>query len=481
MLLKQEYYADEVWPGWLNDIRNSPHRAIFLHGVMGSELYDRQRRDTLWLDTGIWHEVDNLAFLNVTPQGGVDGPGQFIYARSTVNLPVFGDHYADCFAGIGWGRFNFDWRDGIGIEAQRLALFLRSLRTDGQPLRFVTHSMGGCVLLRMLASTREFDDAIERIVFCAPPFWGALKPIRVIEDGTGTPADWLISNATLRQSAVSMPGLFNLLVAPREYWPTQVPGLDAALKYPVRTGQDLYRAASWTNPYRLDLRDPLLRFSYSGYQFTRLQAQDVAQRFASRTVVIVGLNGRTDYAALMGPGGWTLHSQPPPAPGKLSNGDGTVLFQASLLPGLPTTCYHAYVPPEREDTHSDLVNLPEVINAILTALTGGSLASSGLVPYADFLPTIDWSLEVEQAPEPGPTENLGYLERARLRARLPLAQWGPSLDPGGNDDRLFHATRQSAFKVLHGADLRTEAGRLGVSYRFLADHIRDLLLPVLSG
>ena len=174
MLLKHDYYAQEVWPGWLNDIRNSARRAVLLHGVMGSELYDRQRRDTLWVDTGLWHETDNLAFDRLSPEGSVDSQGQFVYARSTVNLPVLGEHYGDYLVSVGLGRFNFDWRDSVAIEAQRLRLFLLKLREDGQPLHFVTHSMGSCVLLRLLATTREFDDAIGHIVFCAPPFWLSL-------------------------------------------------------------------------------------------------------------------------------------------------------------------------------------------------------------------------------------------------------------------------------------------------------------------
>jgi len=482
MLLKHDFYAQEVWPGWLNDIRNSPRRAILLHGAMGSELYDRQRRDTLWVDTGLWHETDNLAFERLTPEGSVDSQGQFVYARSTVNLPVLGEHYGDYLVGVGLGRFNYDWRDSLAIEAQRLRLFLLKLREDGQPLSLVTHSMGGCVLLRMLATTRELDDAIGRIVLCAPPLWGALKPLRIIEDGSGTPADWLIRNATLREAAASLPGLFNLLPAPREVWPTRLPGLDAPLQYPVRSGEDLYRRDSWSNVHRPELRDALLRFARSHFELLRAQALDVARRFAGRLTIIVGLNGKTDYAARRDMAGdWTVHSLPRAAPQKLANGDGTVLLQSSMLPGLPTDAYWAYVPPVREDSHGGLVNEPQVINAIRSALAGEPLTRSGLTPYADFIHAIDWSQEAVQAPQPAPQEHLDYQERARLRSRVPLAAWGPQLNPGGEDDRLFHATRQSALKVLGGADLRAEARRLGVSYRFLAEHLQSLLAPALFG
>ncbi|MBF5046451.1 alpha/beta fold hydrolase [Aggregicoccus sp. 17bor-14] len=482
MLLKQDFYAQEVWPGWLNDIRNSARRAILLHGTMGSELYDRQRKDTLWVDTGLWHEVDNLAFDRLSPEGSVDCQGQFVYARSTVNLPVLGEHYGDYLVSVGLGRFNYDWRDSLAIEAQRLRLFLLELRKDGKPLHFVTHSMGGCVLLRLLATTREFDDAIGHLVFIAPPFWGALKPLRVIEDGNGTPADWLIRNAVLRESAASLPGLFNLIPAPAEVWPTRLPGLATALQYPVRTGEDLYRRSSWTNLYRPELRDTLLRFARSHYELTRAKALDVAQRFSSRITVIVGLNGKTEHAAQRDASGdWTVHSLPRAPAGKLSNGDGTVLLQSSLLPGLPTSCYWAYVPPVREDSHGGLPNEPLVINAIRSVFANMPLDRSGLVPWDRFIGDIDFGPEAAGAPPPAPLQDLDYQERARMRTKVPVAEWGEQLNPGGEDDRLFHATRQSALKVLGGADLRTEAARLGVSYRFLLEHLQSLVAPALFG
>jgi hypothetical protein len=334
----------------------------------------------------------------------------------------------------------------------------------------------------MLATTREFDDDIEHIVFCAPPFWGALKPLRVIEDGNGTPADILISNATLRESAASLPGLFNLLVAPEDSWPTSLPGLAPRLQYPVRGGGDLYRPDAWTNNYRWELRADLLRFTRSYYEVNRTQAQDVVTRLGTRITVIVGLNGKTDYAARTDDDGeWLIHTLPNPPRGKLSNGDGTVLFQSSVLPGLPTTAYWALVPPVREDTHGGLVNEPVVINAIRSALAGQPLSTSGLTPYAEFIQDIDWSHETAGTPTPGPFEHLDYQERARLRAKTPLSRWGPALNPHGDDDRLFHATRQSALKVLNGADLRSEAARLGQSYRFLAEHLQTFIAPVLFG
>ena len=115
-----------------------------------------------------------------------------------------------------------------------------------------------------LADTHQFDDKIGKIIFCAPPFHGALKPIRVIEDGNGTPIDLIISNSILRQSAATMQGLFQLLVAPVGSWITEISNqgdVVATLEHPIRTDNSLYRAGAWTNRERLDLRDKILQFA----------------------------------------------------------------------------------------------------------------------------------------------------------------------------------------------------------------------------
>lgn len=72
---------------------------------MGSELYDDAVKDTVWVDSGIFHEVDNLEVEQLTPDGLVDSQGQKIYARSTVNLPALGEHYGPFLRGVSPGRF----------------------------------------------------------------------------------------------------------------------------------------------------------------------------------------------------------------------------------------------------------------------------------------------------------------------------------------------------------------------------------------
>lgn len=287
MLRKHEFYEAAVWPRWLQEVRQSPNRVILLPGIMGSELYDRQDHDTIWVDTGVWHEVDNLAFETLAPDGAVDSQEQFVYARSTVNPPVIGDPYDSVRRALRAGRFSYDWRESIPIEARRLGLFLEKLAADGQPVRFVTHSMGGRLLLALLANDTRFDGLIDQIVFVAPPFHGALKPIRVIEDGDGTPVDWLIRNSVLCESAASLPGLFDLLAAPEGFWPTELPlnGGQAPLqlRYPILDGETLYRTGAWTNRHRPELRPNLLKFAEGYHRDVWSKTSEVSSGLPTRS------------------------------------------------------------------------------------------------------------------------------------------------------------------------------------------------------
>ncbi len=477
---KHNFYETEVWPHWLDEFRQSPARVVFLHGIMGSELYERESNDTLWIDFGVWHEVDNLEYQSLTPDGAVDVANQFIYARSTVHPPIVSDPYAKFLAEVKLGRFNYDWRESIPIEARRLHLFLKKVTESDGEVNFVTHSMGGCVLLWLLANTREFDARIGKIIFCAPPFHGALKPIRVIEDGNGTPLDWLIRNNILRRSAATMPSLFQLLVAPACSWVTQIESqgqVVATLKHPIRTGDSLYRAGAWTNRERCDLRSKILQFAERYHVEKWQRISEVVRHLSDKIYVIVGLNGKTTCCATRSDGDWVLHKVPTPLGGKISNGDGTALFQSTLLPGLPEDHYWAEIPDNQENIHGGMMDRPKVIAGIKAILEGNRPA--GLENYGGFIGEIDWSYESGNASDPKPTENLDYIERARLRGATPKSKWGPELNPNGNDAELFAITREAALRVLNGDDLQSAATRIEEKADFLEGHIRTLLMPLL--
>ncbi|WP_374089489.1 lipase family alpha/beta hydrolase [Methylomicrobium lacus] len=480
---KEDHYKQLVWNTWAERIKKSKYKTIFLHGIMGGELYDVADDNTRWIDLGVFGEVDSLEFSKLTPEGAVDLYGQSIISRSTISPPVLGDHYGDFFSDVGRGLFCYDWRDSIPLEAKRLCNFLRELLDQNghnmQKVSFVTHSMGGCVLMNMLSNTAEFDNFIDKIIFCAPPFYGALKPIDVIEKGVGTPIDFLINNAALKRSAATMPGLFQLLPAHSGVWPSNpVNGIN--VKYPVAGETSLFYPDALMNNERKDLRQQILSSAWKYYDDLHKNIPKIISRLSNKINVIVGLNGKTAYMAKRYSGEWRLHTTETQSipPGKISNGDGTVLFQSSTLPGLPKTQYWAHIPQTRENSHGGLVNVPNVREGILDLLNNQSPQT--LQAFNQFSGDIYFGDEVAGATDPKPTQGLNYLERAKVRQVTPITHWGKKgLNPGGNDDHTFFLTRQAAYKVLAGESLTRAAERINCTPNFLREHIRDLLLPLL--
>lgn len=435
MLRKQEFYEAQIYPRWIEEVRRSPHRAILMHGIMGSELFDKNDDNTIWIDMGIFvGDMEKLKYDSLSPEGAVDIDDQCIYARSTLHPPFVEDPYSNILDRLRPGRFDFDWRESIPVEAHRLAHFLDMLLEDGEPVRFITHSMGCCVLLWFLRLYDRFDDAIEQIIFCAPPFHGALKPVRVIEDGDGTPIDSIIDFSVVRQSAATFPGLFDLVTAPKDAWVSELPvpgSTSLKLQYPIRGGTNLYTPAAWTNRHRSDLRTKILNFAERYHREKWNSIPGLMNRFGDKIHVITGLNGKIAYAAKrQDDGDWRIHYLPKPQDGKISNGDGVVQFQSSFLPGLALDRYWAYSSPDQKVIHGEIVDIPEVIQAIELLLDGQNLQKSDLVPYRDFIGQIDWSLELENIPDPNANVHLNYLERARVRRRVPRRNWGNALNPG---------------------------------------------------
>lgn len=472
---KLEYLGKQLWPTWARDL--AAHRCLFLPGIMGSQLFDFAGNDTVWVDLSVPRDVRRLGFERLTPLGGIDSDNQMVLADRTVRPPIIEPPYAQFKRRVPSARYAFDWRESMPVAADWLRRFLCSAlpasasRSDG--ISIITHSMGGCLLLALLASTREFDDRITQIVFVAPPFHGALRPLRVVEYGQGSPVDALVRNRDLRRVAATMPGLFQLALAPRTKWPTSLPGLDRAIVYPVRGKGNVHDPSFWSDP-RHPMREAVLRYASDYHELTAATWPEIHTRFENRLSVIVGINGRNTLSRVSGsPGRWRFHKNPAAPAGQFANGDGTVLLQSSMLPGFDTERVWAYRSAERKNIHSDMMDLPEVINAIAAIRDGKKPA---LMRYDDFIGSIDFSRETSTELEPW--ADLDFEERARLRSAMPPSEWtAAGLRAEGDDVELFHSTHAAALRVLDdGSNLGDEATRLGVNSDHLVEYIRRGLM-----
>jgi pimeloyl-ACP methyl ester carboxylesterase len=442
---------------------------------MGSELVDHPSGEVLWLDLGVWREVDDLEVEAISARGLLDCCDRRVVARGAVRVPVLADPYSAFIPRLDAAVYPYDWRDSIEVEGERLRTFLRFVaKRDPRPITLVGQSLGALVAVEALARAPDLDRTIDRLLLAAPPIGGSLRPLRVIESGSATPLEWLVRRGVLRRSAATLPVLPQLLIAPADHWPERVG--DVALRHPVRTGDDLYRPAAWTNRYRVALRRRILSVARRIHRGRRSAFGVVTRRLAERTHLIVAVHGKTPYAATRNrAGGWVLHALPDPPSGRWSNGDGTVLLQASLVPGLPEDRVHVVVPERRESLHGDLLDRPETLDAVRALLDG---RRPDLATLSETLERVDWSWERAGAPDPGETEHLAWDERARMRGLVPPEEWGENLDPEG-DAATFLATEEAGLRVLSGEPLDEASTTIGRDAGFLRGSLRHRLLPLL--
>jgi pimeloyl-ACP methyl ester carboxylesterase len=483
--VKQTYYENQLWPRWRDHLKTQPSETLLIHGIMGADLYDISANSTLWLDVlGLNESLESLQFQELTPTGGVDYRGRNVVSRRMLQIPGFTDPYEGSIndQDLAPAQYCFDWRESIPNEARRLRRFLLSVRDAGlKRLNVVTHSMGGCLFLRTLLTTTELDDLIGTIVFCAPPFWGALAPLRVVERGFEGGPTGVFRSQSVQRIAATFPGLFQLLVAPRGLWPATLPGPAGPipLEHPAPSSENLFRPAAWRNPYRVEWRQAILSWAET---YFRHQAAFWAKlrkerpELVKRMHVVVGLNGKTPAKTERSLGDWTLHHQDP-APDRLGNGDGTVLLQSSYLEGIPLSQYWGVAGSRGNDDHAYLMSKPDVVRGVKAILEGKR--PEKLLPFAEYMPKVDFSLDGVPAEKVGAYQGLSYREREHLRSLLPAEKWAEGKLESDQDIATFHTTRQAAIKVItEGAALESEAKRIGRPVEFLRSHTGRVLMPL---
>lgn len=486
---KRAYVEAHCWPEWIRRFRET--RVLMLPGIMGSQLFDYAASDTVWLDQRFRRDIARLGFQSLTPQGGVDSGSQRVVSDRTVWPPFGGRPYAEFRKSTPCVAYAFDWRESLPVAARRLAKFLRLALAglpDGEGGQFsvVTHSMGGCLLMALLERTDEFDQRIKNIVCVAPPFHGAIRPIRVVEYGEGAPADFLIRDRDLKAVAATMPGLFQLALAPRGKWVASLPvpgGQAIELAYPVRGKvselPQVHQPRFWSEP-RHPMREAVLRYAKGYHDELDAELGRIQKRVADRFHVIVGINGRNTLSRVTrAPDGWRFHKNGRPKANTYANGDATVLFQSSYLPGFDTRRYWAYASPGRKNIHSKMLDIVDVRIAINKILEGKS--GHTLLPYKKFIKQIDFRNELSKSKKPAEFGDLDYQERARLRGVVDFKSWDDHDLRGRdqNDHDLYTATRDAAMRIaLRGTTIDAEAKGLGKPVEFLEDFMRRSLMPL---
>jgi hypothetical protein len=198
---------------------------------------------------------------------------------------------------------------------------------------------------------------------------------------------------------------------------------------------------------------------------------EVVSNLHDKIRIIVAVNGPTEYAATRHDNTerkWSLRSKSSARQrGRYSNGDGLVLFQSSVLPGLPLKQYWAVVPDEQEELHTDMLERDDFIDAAANLLAGRRVR--GLQRGPEFVRRIDWSGEVAGERDLGLTEDLDAHERAVCREDALRGSEGATigeLDPTGRDASEyadFQRLREAAASALDEGDLDGVSRRTGRS------------------
>jgi len=190
--------------------------TIFIPGIQGTKLVETNRVnfDTVW--SGIQKNFETIEDLELTLElngqrfdHGIDN----IIQPGSVEELAYREFLGDLNTTEPIYIFNYDWRFTNKRSGEKLHDFVHYLteksKAIGQPIdsfNFVTHSMGN-VCLRYYIKKYGFS-AINKIVFCVPPFKGSIDIINATLIGEG-----LFSQVKtkIRKITRTFPGALELL------------------------------------------------------------------------------------------------------------------------------------------------------------------------------------------------------------------------------------------------------------------------------
>jgi pimeloyl-ACP methyl ester carboxylesterase len=214
---------------------------IFLHGIMGGHLAAYGGLGgRIWLSPLAFAAGGVASRLMLSNDGLQDlTPDQILYPDGPIRLVYEKPARKWRMQGFVVHEFSFDWRKPVTNAAERLHLFIESLRLERPAKKFalVGHSMGGCVSAVYAASHPEWSSRISQTIFMGAPLRGSFAPIEAL---LGTypilPKIALVDAKNNLGEYVTMartlPGLLDLLPDPETFpsaaslyeratWPTE--------------------------------------------------------------------------------------------------------------------------------------------------------------------------------------------------------------------------------------------------------------------
>ena len=327
---------------------------IFLHGIMGSHLAaSGALGGRVWLSPLAFVAGGVARRLTLAEDGEQDQtPNQILYPDGHVRLVYEKAMRKWRMAGFIVHEFAFDWRKPIANSAERLHLFIETLRLERPSKKFalVAHSMGGLVAAVYAARHPEWSSRTAQAIFLGAPLRGSYAPIEGLL-GTypifpkAAQVDRLDDLDHFMAMARTLPGLIDMLPDP-DIFP------DAA---------SLYQRITWPPKSA-----PAQIWLDQSRQLKRILATspilDTARLIVAHnhpTVAEVTIVGRQ------------LQSGPRSRPG-----DGTVPTRSAAASVQGVTVYQA------RGNHGDLPREQSVIDAVIGLLQNGTCTLPPLTQQA---------------------------------------------------------------------------------------------------
>lgn len=233
-----------------NEVEDQPP-VIFLHGVLGSRLRDKQSKEEVWFASPLkllFGDYNHLSLdIDAETLEVKDSPyeeyaladevvGKDFYGNIIKTLSEFGG-YQQAFAGTpvnpkqkNYYVFLYDWRQDNVKTAQKLADLVEQIRIDyNDPdlkVDIVAHSMGGLIARYYMrygkvdvTDNNDFPvnmyggERVRRVILLGTPNLGSVRMLNGFIDGIN-----LGINTIPTETLVTMPSLYQLLPHPLNNW-----------------------------------------------------------------------------------------------------------------------------------------------------------------------------------------------------------------------------------------------------------------------
>ena len=217
--------------------------VVLLPGIMGSMLSSiRGVTTSVWINPLVFLQ-GNARYLRMSEDGTQDGSGEVDIVPTGLEIITYVQMGMRLNRETELYEFPYDWRRPLEYNADVLhACLERWAGGSDRKFSLVAHSMGGLVSRTYLARhPQAAEKRVKRVIMMGTPNFGATNAIETLFTGNSLmdTVNKLNGQNGMHEVVKSLPGVYNLLPAPQEVFPS---GKTFAADW------DIYDAASWGVP-----------------------------------------------------------------------------------------------------------------------------------------------------------------------------------------------------------------------------------------